>query len=219
MGGFDMSNNENQSDEPRSGEITKKEREDLIELKRRELDIRDREVIAIENQNRKSKNRYLLLGFLIIISLCIIVFILLWMNQPESRSPSITPLPSSIQVEDTPQGTILEADQIWRQGGAELKMVPDINEKFIWIGLEFTNRKPQQIHVKPVEPRVVDNFNISYDSSRGVDTPCSLNPGKTCKWSFEYWLDITDPGLSELIVTIDNLSSISNAKWRIPVYH
>lgn len=144
-------------------------------------------------------------------------------------TPTETPLPP-----DTALGTILEVGQTWQQEGAELTLKnTQMDPNHVLFSFEFTNRKPYQISIAFTN----DSFAVS--DNRGRDyTICfffngcwqshgsaTLQPGDT--WVLReggggaLGVDVitSDPELSQLIITVKNISTISEARWGVPIRH
>jgi hypothetical protein len=165
-----------------------------------------------------------------------------------TEAPSVYISPTSIppsvpqDIPDTPPNTILEVGQKWRQGGLEiiLKNVGfevDLYSQpgFAKFELYMTNDKAQDITVKYDESNfmAVDNRGRSLpfgwiQFGQYYYKPCEqqsrlIKSGEIANLSCgEYILviaDIADTAMTEVIITVNGISSIQNARWRIPIYH
>lgn len=163
-----------------------------------------------------------------------------------SESPSTLPDTGSTGPPsvDTAPGTILELGQTWRQGDVELLMTnADVYPRAIRIQFRLTNLGPTEKAIR----YGLDNFSAVDNSGRrisvgGVDWngdpsaqfDCSANtvilePTQDdsiyipCEFgSFEgvvMDVDVGDPTLTEIIVTVDGVSEISGARWRVSIDH
>lgn len=167
-------------------------------------------------------------------------------NPRPSPIPTATPIPAPTPIPDTVPGTILEVGQTWRQGGLELRLIeselsiegergPGV---LLWFRL--TSLRPQSIPVR------FSSENFSAANNRGqrlqlcytnlYERCFSWNPltvvlgsgdgiylpsGNNDTGSHRIFVrsDIVDPAMTEIMVTVSGISSISNARWRIPIYH
>lgn len=157
-----------------------------------------------------------------------------------SVPPIATPIPppTATPMTDTPPGTILEGGQTWRQGGAEITVQNvELTTDQIHFDLAFTNHKPQDIFVK----YSLDSYTVIDNLGRRSQVPGS-EIGYNCggfRWNIENTIavprdatvklspcqniyalvDVGNPNVTEIIITISGVSSISKARWRIPIYH
>ncbi len=161
-----------------------------------------------------------------------------------TATPTVTPVPSITPIPDTPPGTILEVGQAWRQGGLVLRLVNvDIHSQSLVLHLQLGNVGPEQRIVRYGQ----DNFSAADNRGRRLDTggvdwyyeplvqhDCGeatafLSPGGSVDvqipcaagdWSgVVVGVDVGDPELSEVMFSCTNLSTITEARWRIPFYH
>jgi hypothetical protein len=158
-------------------------------------------------------------------------------------------LPTSTIVQDTPAGSILDVGQTWKSEGiwltlGDAKLYPSNNPGFnngCRIGLDF------YLENKTLQDRVIEiseslfsisdnlgNLNIKHGVASS-SYPCPapgimshsfsklVKPGERFP-SYGYWyvgavIDITNTSLDYILVTVNDLSNIKNATWKIPIYH
>jgi hypothetical protein len=144
-------------------------------------------------------------------------------------------------VTDTPAGTILEVGQTWRQGGLELA----VNDTFllsIGVGtrMSLINRKPHAVSFRYTVGDVASavdnlgrNLKVSADNCYGhsllakpqefvleVDHTRKGLYYRGCEYAGVFIdADTADPSLTEIVVRFTGISSIMDARWRIPIYH
>lgn len=169
-------------------------------------------------------------------------------DTPTMVVPTATPAPppAPTPLADTPPGTILEVGQTWHQRGAEVTL-RDPSPHTYWVGfqtkvglsfkLNFTNRKPQDISIgySAENSFTASDNRGSYlkfsDVWPGVDaSPCGqqdriVQTGQTINLGCRdyslilVYADVSNPAVTEVIFTVSDISSINNARWRIPIYH
>ena len=152
------------------------------------------------------------------------------------------PLPSVTPQPDTPPDTILEAGQTWRQGGAEITL-RDLSPMSTQVAtgmtfnLLFTNRKPQEISIgysASVNFFAVDNLGRQLvikniwpgatqrdleNQTRVVGSGQTINLAADERGVILINADIGDNRVTEIIFTVSGVSTITQARWRIPVHH
>jgi serine/threonine protein kinase len=164
----------------------------------------------------------------------------------ETWQPTSSPTPSSTLTPSptpgTAPGSILEVGETWRQGKLEVKLVsmtltPGSSGGDLWCVVEFTNTSSQELLLTYSENNfaIVDNLNQAWVVKGFHEVPpgwwCNgvrtvvLGPGKTrttkddCGNSgkLQFQGDIHNVSVTELILTIDGISSVENARWRISI--
>ncbi len=160
-----------------------------------------------------------------------------------------TPIPTETPLPDTTPGTILEFGQTWRQGGLELTMTTSrwgtsgewMDEGGGVFTFILTNLEPydRSFRLSSENFSAVDNFGrtvpIIPKQNGNIDEYC---PSRTVKLLAQQTFDLVyelrcsgdpafaltpridagDTSITELIVSV-SVSSISNARWRIKIYH
>lgn len=154
-------------------------------------------------------------------------------STPRPDKPTAIPQPT--QLVDTPPGTILEIEQTWRQVGAELTLKKvDVAPNHLLFFFYFTNRKSQTISIRFSED---DNFHANDNRGQRLKLCFFMNgcqhytgqyviaPGDTQfiepnnGGGLLVTISTSDPDLTEVVMKITNISSISEAAWRVPIYH
>jgi hypothetical protein len=121
---------------------------------------------------------------------------------------------------DTEAGTVLELGQSWRQGGLELTLsLLRTNPDSLMLDVSLTSRRQGDLVFRLTQ----DNFSASSNLGQALRMrPITGNfvapPGRTTRLGYLYIMaDLADPGLTEIIVVVSGISSITEAKWRIPI--
>jgi DNA-binding CsgD family transcriptional regulator len=158
-------------------------------------------------------------------------------------TPTDTPIPTPIIPPDTPPGTILEVGEAWRQNGVrvkleEVRLFP--SGEAIALMFNLFNDTDHEIVVTINE----DQFTLEDNLGRRWRL-CSLatgylgcgdwdfineysetvRPGKRFptpgydSWKVSFAGYVTDTNVDEVIVVVDGLSQITNARWRVPIYN
>lgn len=155
-----------------------------------------------------------------------------------------TPIPSPTPIPDTPPGTILEVGQAWRQGGLELRLteagfLPNIIIVQCFLANVGTTQRVLQYgqdNFSAVDNRGrrVDTGGVTWGDGPRVAHDCTLRteimkPGDSkwvyipCAWpNYEgvaLAVDVADTTITEIVITASGISSINNARWRIPIHH
>lgn len=147
-----------------------------------------------------------------------------------------TPIPTATPVLDTPEGTILEVGEKWKQEGVALsldKIEFEPPNKFRAFFTFYNNTDHELIlTVKEDFFLAVDNIGNKWrlvwpqilpwvgPAVRSEFSEIVESGGKHGGWRVTFGGgDLTRPELSEIIVIVDGISKIKNARWRIPVYH
>ncbi len=136
---------------------------------------------------------------------------------------------------ETPNDTVLEVNNPWVQQGNSLTL-KDVRYSTqrggsVAFALDFTNQKSTPVVMRynlTDLVSVVDNNDKAYKVMFGSSTKCStmtetVAPNVTvrlrCLATSEgaVFLDIADPKIKQLIITIPQLSSIENARWLVPM--
>lgn len=158
-------------------------------------------------------------------------------------APTNTPVPPAPTVpKDTPPGSILEVGESWRQNGVRLKLeevrfFP--NSECLTLAFNLFNETDHEIIVTIEEQDFYaeDNLGRRWQlftlTASGVwcqkgwisDLTDIVAAGDRFRTTgYDYWKVafsgfLTDTNVDQVIVTVDGLSQIANAKWRIPIYH
>jgi hypothetical protein len=146
---------------------------------------------------------------------------------------------------DTQSGTILEIGQTWRQGGVELLLAEtELGPKFILTIFRLTNMGSERAFRFGHENfSAYDNRNrrLRVGGATGVQSyeqliqDCQpetviLAPQASTRIEFrcDYLLvdsdvaievDVADSSITEITIVASGISSIDNARWRIPIQH
>jgi hypothetical protein len=164
---------------------------------------------------------------------------------PPIQPPTATPLPAPTPLADTPPGTILEVGQTWRQGGVELRLVKtEVYPKGLLVQFRLTNLEPydKALRYSPDNFSAVDNrsqrvpagfnlcggcFYFTQDcppATEVLHAKGSIGLGISCEtgdWTDTVALrvDTADSSINMVTITVSGISSVSGARWRIPLYH
>jgi len=159
--------------------------------------------------------------------------------------PMSTPIPTRVVLQDTPAGTILDVGQTWRQSGVELTLLeielhPTRDDYYgqVYTSWRFANNTPNEIILSYSYQNFSANDNLGnrlkilgfYNESFWCDDySLVMKSGdifdfsKMCPVVGGYQLpvvvNLSNKQISEIIVTATGISSISDAKWRIPIFH
>ncbi|RIH88077.1 hypothetical protein [Calidithermus roseus] len=121
---------------------------------------------------------------------------------------------------DTAAGTILELGQSWKQGGLELTLrLLRTNPDSILLEVTLTSRRQGDLVLRLTQ----DNFSASSNLGqalriRPVGGSFVVPPGRSTRLGYLTLIaDLADPGLTEIIVVVSGISSIEEARWRIPI--
>lgn len=155
--------------------------------------------------------------------------------------PTPTSMPTATVPEDTPPGSILEEGESWQQNNVRLrldKVKLDAPRECVTLMFNLFNDTDHTIVVTINSQNfsVVDNLDRKWRfSSIGfctygcsgrdeeiVDTVEASERFRTegCDtWKASFNAFLTDTNVNEIIVTVDGLPEISNARWRIPIYN
>jgi DnaJ domain len=159
--------------------------------------------------------------------------------QPASAPPPPPPVPSTpTPPPDTPPGTLLEVGSPWKQDGFELSLTAaDLRADGLAVHFQFSNRRPNQIITRYTVGETItvidnrgrrfatDHFNDGaainhWDANAAGDTISLTLASNQSLGPWGNWNgDMASPSVTEVIVTVNGISSITNARWRIPVYH
>ena len=161
--------------------------------------------------------------------------------RPEPTDTPMPPTPVPTVPPNTQPGTILEMGETWYQDGVSMKVVrgvidPDWYYGDIYFEFEVTNGTGHEILLTydTENLSLVDNLGQQWEL-KGFSNHswwCKgpfvipLAPGQThstrniCKdggYRLYFKGDIANPSVTELIITADGISSISNARWRFRI--
>ena len=156
---------------------------------------------------------------------------------PATATPASTVLaqatqsPSPSASGDTPPGTILEVGQTWRQDGLELNLTRvDLYTDGIAFHFKLTNQRTIVTVFRFVSG---DTFTVTDNDQRRLalddagristftlDPSASADLGHDCCPAFEYArTDTTQSDVTNLVITVNGISSITNARWHFPIHH
>jgi len=162
-------------------------------------------------------------------------------------TPTVPPIKAPTAIPDTPPGSVLEVGQRWTQGGLELLMesaklsTGNIYDQ-IGTGIETSfrlySRRMQDITLRYSVGNMTAQDNrgrrLKVDAclygcgSSHWDVVTVLRSGATLGFGFipgqenatsYVEVDTTDLSIIEVIITISDVSNISNARWRVPLAH
>lgn len=162
---------------------------------------------------------------------------------PPTIQISATPNPSPTPISDTPVETILEVGQIWRQGGLELYL--ESTELYtgsmcegpgVVLNFYLSNRRSSEVLIglRPDTFSAVDDlgnrFKLIWVNQNAhfwgeIDSSFVLGSGSTVPLPHPnngidvicIQADIANLSMSQFTVTASNLSSITQARWRVPI--
>lgn len=162
---------------------------------------------------------------------------------PATGSTTTTTPTAATSSVDTIPGTVLEVGDTWKQGGLELTLKDaDISTSEVWEGpgiiLHFSlaNRRPQEalIQLRNDNFSAVDEQGNSYDViyannnanfygdidqsfvlESGANVPLPV-PRNSIDMIFVQ-ANIVDLPINEIRLTVDGISTISDAQWRVPI--
>jgi len=140
-------------------------------------------------------------------------------------APTQTQYPTNTPMINTTSDTILEVGEPWIEDG-KLLFLDRVNFSGGDIAIYFRilNNTPNIIQFK-VEwtdlPTLIDNRGVGYEYQSLSSGTVSLDPGEEFSFSYNayYYIELSDPGITELTVVTRGLSTMNGASWRIPVYH
>jgi hypothetical protein len=136
-----------------------------------------------------------------------------------SEPPTI-PIDSS---GNTPDGTILNMDETWKSDGFEFTLhSPKFNSSLVTVEWSFKNNTDQVLTINVTRRNfsAENNFKeeLSYYNSPYYANHL-MNPGEEQFYTSELIAFRFDPSKcqNEIVVTIENISRLKKAQWRIPV--
>ncbi|MDQ5825230.1 MAG: hypothetical protein M3441_13640 [Chloroflexota bacterium] len=144
---------------------------------------------------------------------------------PPTAVPTDTPIP------DTPADTILEVGEVWREGGLAITLLDaQISTSDVRMKLQILNERNRKVILTYSEANLsaLDNrgerlrlwhFNPGYpwDYLNYREQKIILNSGdKFDDELLAVTFDVANPSVTDVIFGVSNLSSIENARWRIP---
>ncbi len=163
------------------------------------------------------------------------------------EEPTDAPIPTPEPPPDTPPDTILKIGHTWRQGGLEVRLSQ--HQDTFWQGwkgsgialsAQISNQRstPLALRWGPDNFSAVDNNGNDLEVGYGApansmsfnpirDFEVILGPGQTgplFESSYMYSMymiaaPLADTSLSEIIVSVANISSIQHARWRVTIDH
>jgi hypothetical protein len=138
--------------------------------------------------------------------------------------------------DDTPPGTVLDVGETWRQGGIELTvtemhMRPTEGVRF---DMEIRNRRPDDVLIDFNDQNFAAMDDLGHTLRVTGDSRMSTGHGAlgssfvlgagqvaTLGGPYDYSpfveANLVDMGIAEIIVTVSGISSIENARWRLPI--
>ena len=159
---------------------------------------------------------------------------------------TIPPPPTAAPSQDTPEGTVLEVGQTWQQGGAELTLTdiefhPARDDFYgqLYTAWKFTNISPNDIiltfdhsnfaaqtnlgnQLKVLgfynESFWCDNVEVVVKSGDTFDFSDMCGPGSS-GYKLPIVVNLGNKQITEVIVSAIGISSITGAKWKIPIFH
>jgi hypothetical protein len=160
-----------------------------------------------------------------------------------TSAPTATPEPPT-PTPGTPPGTILEVGQTWFQDGWELRLNSfDIGASISFPSFKLTNTSQDKRstrysvdNVTAIDNRgrklpvggVSENFG-AYQCNNNAVVPLVMDPGESTSiyipcsqgtfGDMSVVADTTDPGLTEIIIKVDGISGIQNARWHVSIKH
>ena len=144
--------------------------------------------------------------------------------------------------ENTIPGSILETGDSWKQNGVRLRLEGvhfRPTDECVTLSFNFFNDTDHVVVVTIEE----EDFSARDNLDRRWRLITISEGGTSCRegwiselsdavaagerfrttgydaWAVSFAGFLTDTSVNEVIVTIDGLSQISNARWRIPIYH
>jgi hypothetical protein len=159
-------------------------------------------------------------------------------------TPVPTPVPPPTPVPDTAPGTILQVGQTW-SSGLELTLAStklDTGNSYFDVGIGshasflLRNRRNQDLSIRYSTNNISaqDNFGNRLNvlgcmdgcttGNSGFEIVRIIHSGESMDLSifsggFYVEVDTANPSITEIIISVSGISSINNARWRIPVYH
>ena len=168
---------------------------------------------------------------------------------PNSPPTATITIPTPTKLRDTPTGTILNDGETWRQGGSELTLTdfifrprsnPDdaqiftswtyknISSQDIVLTFSHTNFTAQsnlgnqlktlKFYAYGVSGFYCDDISIVVKSNKVFDFFDMCGPGST-GYKLPIVVDLGNKQITEVVITVKDISSITNAKWKISISH
>jgi len=155
-------------------------------------------------------------------------------DTPVPPTPTLVPTPTVPR--NTPPGSILEVGESWRQNDVRLKLKePYLSSNCVAGLFDFYNDTDHQIVAVMDLDEIYAEDNLGQRwplvsisdwticDTRGIYTEDQIETVNPDDNFGAHWIGFkgpaTDTRVTELIVTFTSMSQISNAKWRIPIYH
>lgn len=154
-----------------------------------------------------------------------------------TSAPTNTPAPPTPTVpSNTPPDSILEVGESWYQNGVRLKLKEtNLAADCVSVLFDLYNETDHQLVVVMDLEKIFaeDNLDRRWSpvslsdwvicDTRGIYTEKQTETVDSSDNFGAHWIGfegpVTDSRVTEVIVTVEELSQISNARWRIPVYH
>jgi len=165
---------------------------------------------------------------------------------PTEIPASPTPLPTPTSLPDTPPGSILSVGDIWRQSGSELTLTAiefkpsnDDNYGQLYTSWTYRNLRPQSIILsfghtnfsaqtnQGITLKVLafysgsfwcDDVKIEVQAGELFDFTNMCGPGSS-GYRLPIVVDLGNTQITDVVVTAKDISSITEAKWSIPILH
>lgn len=130
--------------------------------------------------------------------------------------------------DDTPVDAVLELRQTWRQDGLALTLNEFRNGvTAVDITFRLVNMRDQETTFQFTDNQtfsIIDNRGRTFRMTSDRVHRFTLRPGESIHlprgWTvFIFAGDVGARDVTELVVTVSGISTITNARWRIPIYH
>jgi len=166
-------------------------------------------------------------------------------SEPSTPTPKALPITVPQVSPDTPPGSTLQVGQSWRQNGlvlalAEVELLTQPDWGTCYIGLRFYlenfSSTSRVVTVRHSQFSITDNFGRT-DIQHGISSYSYPCPSTSEQESFSqevgigerfpergYWyvgigVDITNPSVEYVLITVNDLSEINGATWKIQINH
>lgn len=155
-----------------------------------------------------------------------------------AAQPTSVPFPTATPIAvpaDTAPGSLLEEAQVWRQGGWELSLVKVVyGGQSVCPEFRLTNGSSQQrdLTYSLQSFQAFDDrgrrLDVSSAGTCGQDASQYCEPGAKlvpaggtitldCGGTLELPMNKVKPSPTQVIITVSGISSINDARWRIPI--
>ena len=147
-------------------------------------------------------------------------------------TPALSDTPSPLT--NAPLETLLDIGQTWKEDGAELTLTKrTFIQNALLLEWEFKNNTNQELAVSFDENNFLAKTNLgadleikgfTYANTYAIDGKLNifLQPGQVIQNKNSYHplvinLDISNKDIAEVIITVNNISRIEKAQWKIPI--